>query len=268
MEVHHHPDMEHKAKKFKEYFLEFLMIFLAVTLGFFAESLRENLNDHSSEKEYIEHIRENLVSDTTNLNIWIPALYQRMRDFDTLIQILEVPGPTNRGSEMYLLARISTRIGSFVPSDNTILELKNSGNFRLIRKQNVIDELLEYEQIKDSYEGLYSIQLRENDLTYPLIGNLFDATVFDKMLVISDTSKFNEKDFATGSKSYTQPPVGNPQLRNHDIDKINLLIYYLHQRKSSFNGEILIMKNQKQKVEELIKLLDKEYNLKEKKTNK
>jgi len=33
MEVHHHPHVE--KKKFKEYFLEFLMIFLAVTLGFF-----------------------------------------------------------------------------------------------------------------------------------------------------------------------------------------------------------------------------------------
>ncbi len=33
MEVHHHPQVE--KKNFKEYFLEFLMIFLAVTLGFF-----------------------------------------------------------------------------------------------------------------------------------------------------------------------------------------------------------------------------------------
>ena len=34
MEVHHHPDLHHKPKKWKEYFLEFLMIFLAVTMGF------------------------------------------------------------------------------------------------------------------------------------------------------------------------------------------------------------------------------------------
>jgi len=31
MEVHHHPHVE--KKNFKEYFLEFLMIFLAVTMG-------------------------------------------------------------------------------------------------------------------------------------------------------------------------------------------------------------------------------------------
>jgi len=48
MEVHHHPTVE--KKNFKEYFLEFLMIFLAVTLGFFAESYREHLVDIKKEK--------------------------------------------------------------------------------------------------------------------------------------------------------------------------------------------------------------------------
>src|ERR1700731_4697152 len=39
MEVHHHPDLHHEKKPWKEYFLEFLMIFLAVTMGFFAETI-------------------------------------------------------------------------------------------------------------------------------------------------------------------------------------------------------------------------------------
>ena len=40
MEVHHHPNLHHTGKHWKEYFLEFLMIFLAVTLWFFAENIR------------------------------------------------------------------------------------------------------------------------------------------------------------------------------------------------------------------------------------
>jgi hypothetical protein len=54
MEVHHHPDLHHKPRKWKEYFLEFLMIFLAVTMGFFAESFRENIVNKEREKKYIE----------------------------------------------------------------------------------------------------------------------------------------------------------------------------------------------------------------------
>jgi hypothetical protein len=50
MEVHHHPKPE--KKKFKEYFFEFIMIFLAVTIGFFAENVRESITDKKREKQY------------------------------------------------------------------------------------------------------------------------------------------------------------------------------------------------------------------------
>jgi hypothetical protein len=54
MEVHHHSGMHHKKKNFKEYFLEFLMIFLAVTLGFFAENLRESQVQKDTTGKYVE----------------------------------------------------------------------------------------------------------------------------------------------------------------------------------------------------------------------
>jgi uncharacterized membrane protein len=43
MEVHHHSHVEKKG--FKEYFLEFIMIFLAVTMAFIGENMREQLCD-------------------------------------------------------------------------------------------------------------------------------------------------------------------------------------------------------------------------------
>src|SRR5271169_6835918 len=68
MEVHHHPELPHGEKKrFKEYFLEFLMIFLAVTLGFVAENLREHITSRSKEKEYIRAFVRNVQEDTARL---------------------------------------------------------------------------------------------------------------------------------------------------------------------------------------------------------
>jgi len=68
MEVHHHPELPHgKKKRFKEYVLEFLMIFLAVTMGFIAENVREHISDHSKEKEYITGMIKDLAIDTANL---------------------------------------------------------------------------------------------------------------------------------------------------------------------------------------------------------
>jgi hypothetical protein len=63
MEVHHHPDLHHKRKKFKEYFLEFLMIFLAITMGFFAENLREYFKDESELKNDMQSMIADLRTD-------------------------------------------------------------------------------------------------------------------------------------------------------------------------------------------------------------
>ena len=54
---------------------------------------------------------------------------------------------------------------------------------------------------------------------------------------------------------------GNPQLLSYDKQKINSLIYYLHQRKSSFMGEARRLATQKELAEKLIKMINKEYNL-------
>jgi len=67
MEVHHHPDLHHKKKNLKEYLLEGLMIFLAVTLEFFAETIRENISERHREKDYIAGLINNIQTDTSNL---------------------------------------------------------------------------------------------------------------------------------------------------------------------------------------------------------
>jgi hypothetical protein len=260
MEVHHHPDLHHKEKPWKEYLLEYLMIFLAVMTGFFAESYREHMSERSKEREYTVNIKKDLVNDTLNLNIWLPSLYKRVAEFDSLITYLETPGPVKNGSDMYFLARAATRNSVFEPNDNTILEMKSSGNLRLIRNREIVNNLMNFERSIAQYTNLLDIEGKENVLSYPLLGELFDATVFNKMVRIK-SEMLTEKEYAIGSTNNMQRPPGNPQLLSHDKTKINLLIYYLHQRKSSFMGEMRRLTVQKQLVEKLIEQINKEYKL-------
>ena len=74
MEVHHHPKVE--KKNFKEYFLEFLMIFLAVTLGFFAENIREHYTEKTNAREYLESFRDELLQHKHTFTAY-KKLYQR-----------------------------------------------------------------------------------------------------------------------------------------------------------------------------------------------
>jgi hypothetical protein len=260
MEVHHHPDLHHKPKPWKEYLLEYLMIFLAVMTGFFAESYREHLSERSKEHEYAVSIKKDLLADTANLNIWIPANLTRAAKLDTLISYLETPGFVKDGSNMYYLARLSTRNSIFAPSDNTFLEMKSSGNLRLIRNRDIINGLMNFEQSITEYNNLLDIEGKENVMSYPLLGQLFDASIFNKMVTVS-SKLLTEKEYAAGSTNNTSKPPGNPQLLSHDKEKINLLIYYLHQRKSSFLGETRQLMGIRTLVEKLTKQINKEYKL-------
>src|SRR5258706_13653022 len=125
MEVHHHPQAE--KKNFKGYLLEGLMIFIAVMLGFFAESLREHISDKSKEREYISSFKKDLRADTTNINSFILGFSNRIHEFDTLINMLRHPANVPNGSEMYYLARLATRGTVFGDINNTLAQLNSSG---------------------------------------------------------------------------------------------------------------------------------------------
>ena len=65
MEVHHH---SHKPKNWKEYITEFIMLFAAVTLGFFAENIREKVVESHRAREYMVTMIQDLKEDTSRIN--------------------------------------------------------------------------------------------------------------------------------------------------------------------------------------------------------
>jgi hypothetical protein len=258
MEVHHHPHVE--KKNFKEYFLEFLMIFLAVTMGFFAETIRESISDHAKEKEYIINIKKDLIADTTSIAEFLPTMFGRINEGDTLIKFLQAKPPIDRGADMYFFARRSTKLRVHVANTTTLTELEHSGNFRLISKQPVLKGLSKFQKIIDTYKSLSALESREAEMSYPLLGILFDASVINTME--EKNSHFIIDSSATIFSNIIRP-AGNPQLRNYNADMINQLIFYIHERTGSFIGETGILGQEKSAAVELIRVINKEYQLEE-----
>ena len=83
MEVHHHT---HHPKKWKEYLTEFLMLFLAVTLGFLAENMREHQIEKERERQYMESFVVDLESDVNNIIEGMPRKDGRLQAIDTLFK--------------------------------------------------------------------------------------------------------------------------------------------------------------------------------------
>src|SRR5579862_7702313 len=105
MEVHHHPQVE--KKNFKEYFLEFLMIFLAVTMGFFAESLRDYFGDREKENKYVYSLAEDLKKDTASLHYSLRRLTKDIKAGDSIINMFAKNELTKQDDNTILRLSIS-----------------------------------------------------------------------------------------------------------------------------------------------------------------
>jgi hypothetical protein len=134
MEVHHHPNVEKKG--FKEYFLEFVMIFLAVTLGFFAETIRENITEHKRAEEFAQTMFKDLAQDTGQLNSYRRYYSYAADNIDTLQQLISNTElkdiPTGK---LYWYGLFGGAHRYFVPNDETFQQMKSSGSLRYFGKQ-------------------------------------------------------------------------------------------------------------------------------------
>ena len=141
MEVHPHSN-SHGKKTWKAYFFEFFMLFLAVFCGFLAEYQLEHKLERDREKQFIISMVKELQEDLVQIDM-VQKDTNRYKNLDTLAMILL---ESDRSSEdikkIYdLYFRNTTNISYMSFNRNTLTQLKNAGNMRLIRKMNVVDSL-------------------------------------------------------------------------------------------------------------------------------
>jgi hypothetical protein len=254
MEVHHHPHVE--KKNFKEYFLEFLMIFLAVTLGFFAESYREYLNERSKESEYMVSLVEDLKSDTAFLNLSIHTLIPYhliwMDSTQYLLQMTEHAGKDRMVYQALIIGTAWTYDFHF--TERTLSQLHSEG-FSLIKKKEAVNAISRLESNYKLFSPVIDVmQSMQNDIDISSYAFLDGTTDYDAGKIAFEDPLFTK---LTLSDVPTSARV-NWQNKNAIImytDKLNKYSYYLRtgirDDYEIFNKEIM----------ETIKVLRKEYNL-------
>ncbi|MES1219501.1 MAG: hypothetical protein ABUT20_28625 [Bacteroidota bacterium] len=216
MEVHAHT---HTArKKWTHYLWEFLMLFLAVFCGFLAENQREHYIEHQREKQFIRSVVEDLNTDIYMLDSIIHTRKNMDKLIDSLLYIMNYADPKQHGNEIYYFTRWIPRTYRFYTNDRTLAQLKNAGNWRLIRNDHVSERLSTYDNLVRTLT-VY-IEEREESLVlilYQSIDKMFDNKVFEKMI--------------TGL-GFTRPQ-NNPQLLTYDKADINEFCNRVHFRKNA-----------------------------------
>lgn len=244
MEVHH---PHHAPKNWKEYFSEFLMLFFAVTLGFFVENYREHFIEREREKEFLKLISKDIQMDIkmvdSNLyyrNVRAEIGKQFAKNF------LEDEYLKNSGPFYYNGRRLHVRY-LFERTDAGFQLMKNAGGLRLILDPDIIQAIQHYENSISAIE-----KFQEGEMNYLREYSKTNGEIFDvKVLMKYSGSKVS---------NYTSNliPEGNPPLISYDKTKINMMMSHFFAMDKSNYVVMYFEEKLKKEGERLIEMIEKQ----------
>ena len=225
------------------------MLFLAVFLGFVAENIREHIVEKEREKQYIESLIADLKTDQQVLSQNLNDIKAGILMMDSLISILNNPLQiANNTGQLYYLARLAPRLKPLTTNNRTFEQLKNSGNFRLIRNIDISNKIMNY------YENFPLLRLLEsiNETEFTQY-KILASKIFNPAVMVS----------IEGTGDQIIRITENPPLRtmdNETLQQLSIFAVYMHGTKK---GVLNADEKLKTAGAELIKYLQNEYHLKE-----
>jgi len=157
MEVHHHPHVE--KKNLKEYLLEGLMIFIAVTMGFFAENIREHFADVRIEKEYLSTYKQQLLINKEQLLDLKDLIVGYRPVVDSLADLFF---QKSENKDLIKTARLVSKSKVLIMTTidmDAYQQLVNSGGFKYIHNIALKDTMARYADAIKELENANSFML-------------------------------------------------------------------------------------------------------------
>jgi hypothetical protein len=186
MEVHHHPQLEHKAKPWKEYLLEGLMIFVAVMLGFIAENIREGITNREHVKELVSQLVQDLKDDTSKLNEVYNGESKIFNANEELSDLLKQSPQENNATLLQSLIINSHNLWLFYPSAGARAAIKNEIHLKQFSSSEMIgliagyeahiDLLRTVEEITLQYQRMYIDPFLVQHFTGPSLDSAFNKS--------------------------------------------------------------------------------------------
>ncbi len=153
MEIHHHTHTAHgnppagrARKNWRSYFWEFLMLFLAVLCGFFAEYQLEHKIERDRAHQFLQSM---LIDVQTNIKTLDSLLYQDkiiIANHDSLVNwLLEDSAIIDRAAFSKTMGAVWIR--NFLIRKETYEQMKSSGALRYAGNIEFLKKMMDYERI-------------------------------------------------------------------------------------------------------------------------
>jgi hypothetical protein len=259
MEVHHHahdPAAPHHKKNWKSYFWEFLMLFLAITLGFLVENQREHYIEHLRAKEFAKSLVKDLENDTSAINMQQKRGGIYITITDSLLRLSKKPLEGRNAAEFSFCTRFMYWTAPLLWNRTTFEQVKNSGSLRYFSNFQLLEKLMQYEAMVNGIEGEFSNHQTRGNMLLKLINEIIDPQLHH------DLSKYqllnlDTMSIATRESYFTMETASLESKRIAIGELLNMAI--VQQRNLQFNN--LRLQEAKELAMELINDLEKEYHL-------
>jgi len=262
MEVHHH---SHHPKKWKEYLTEFLMLFLAVSMGFIAENVREKYTENERSNELMESFIMDVKENQKQLDSLIVNNKRLSLYYDSLVFDI---GFGKRQIDIIKLSKsIDLKMYRFINKKTIFEQMKSSGALRYIQDKEILKSMLRYEENADYAER------RSMDNETDQYNDKFRATIdeilplsFFKYETVEDLKSFTRLDSILNPKVFDNYKTYNTEIKK-DIEntkftkeQLNKLAkaWYFRRERLSFGLRYQILL--KEQGSELLKLIELTYH--------
>lgn len=180
MEVHH-PHGHHGPKKGKEYMLEFLMLFAAVSLGFLAENIREGFIERHRSHELALALRTDVQQDVEKVKALIINRGEVLLATKLAVNDVEKNGFRKSDVIQYRnLLRSAYYWSYFEPTTANLDQIINSGSLRYFKNKDLIKAVSNYRNLINVVE---SRNEREKqyfyDVMQPMVINYLNLSPMD-----------------------------------------------------------------------------------------
>jgi len=226
------------------------MLFLAVFCGFLAENQREHIVEHQREKQYMKSLLEDLQNDIADLKNDTAFWNLQFKRIDFIQKEIKKPLEKRNNLLLYSYSVYMRWYEKFIYHDRTIAQLKNSGNFRLIRNLVIADSLIEYDATINA--NLRDMEVISNDLWKNL--NYLQNKLFNTEYYAMPFKSFN---LDSAVKVNEQPIEIRKGTDDIVFEYVNQLDYFrgLNMARNATNEVLLNHANN------LVGMLKKEYHL-------
>ena len=253
-------------KKWKHYTIEFFMLFLAVSLGFFTENFREHIVENERAREMAVGLFDDLEKDSAQINVVIKRNSLFISELSSLIKTLSDPDVKNKVSLLtYYQASFLLEIDMPVPSKANLDQLKNSGSLRYLKNKKLVTDI-------SQWDNMITVQFQERHQTdqqrlieeIKAVSRIFYPVLLDSMRTISFQYFYSGKNI--NGEPIDQFEKIPESLITYDPVSLNEVIGWASERKkNAYVRSVYFLPQQIEHIKTLMHELNNEFDIKKKK---